>query len=233
MKNFLSADWNRIGEWTDNKGYAVLPDMLKSRDCRKVRNLYAQDNLFNSTIDMKRYRFGKGEYRYFDYPLPPVVQQVREKFYPPLARITNTWTEKLRLPNRYPETHADFLSTCRSAKQVRPTPLILRYEAGGFNTLHQDLYGEVWFPFQVLIELSQFGKDYKGGEFVLVEQMPRAQSRAEIVQVNEGDAIIFTTNFRPVPGSKGYYRGTYETHGMNEIRSGERYALGVIFHNGL
>jgi hypothetical protein len=179
---------------------------------------------------MQRYRFGKGEYKYFSYPLPPVIQSLREILYSPLATIANNWMQKLNLDIQFPSRHNDLLQTCKAKHQTRPTPLILRYEHGGFNTLHQDLYGEVYFPFQVVLLLTQKGIDHDGGEFVLTEQVPRAQSRAHVLAANQGDAIIFTTNYRPVHGSRGYYRAVMK-HGVSEVTSGIRYSLGIIFHD--
>jgi hypothetical protein len=179
---------------------------------------------------MKRYRFGQGEYKYFSYPLPPAIQTLREQLYTPLATLANQWMDRLSMKDRFPMTHPELLEACQAEGQNRPTPLLLRYETGGFNTLHQDLYGAVYFPFQVVFVLSEAGKDYEGGEFVLIEQLPRAQSRAEVIHIAKGDALIFTTNFRPVKGSRGYYRARMK-HGISPLRSGTRYALGIIFHD--
>ena len=179
---------------------------------------------------MQRYRFGKGEYKYYRYPLPNVVQALREHLYNPLSNIANGWMEKLGIAITFPPQHHELVAACNAKSQSRPTPLILRYETGGFNTLHQDLYGDVYFPFQVVFALSEPGKDYDGGEFVLVENIPRAQSRAEVIKINQGDALIFTTNFRPVKGTKGYYRATIK-HGVSPVRAGIRYAMGIIFHD--
>lgn len=179
---------------------------------------------------MKRYRFGEGEYKYFNYPLPSLIQTLREQFYRPLSGIANEWMEKLSISKQFPETHAELIIQCQLQAQKRPTPLILHYTAGGFNTLHQDLYGEVYFPFQIVFVLTQHGHDHEGGELVLVEQVPRAQSKAEVIKPNQGDALIFTTNFRPVKGARGYYRANMK-HGVSEVKSGERFALGIIFHD--
>jgi uncharacterized protein len=179
---------------------------------------------------MERYRFGKGEYKYFGYPLPELVQQIRKSLYPGLSKVANNWMELLKIQNRFPDNHDDLLKICHSHNQLRPTPLILRYEAGGFNTLHQDLYGEVYFPFQVVFVLSQPGTEFSGGEFVMTEQVPRAQSIARVVTLEQGDGLIFTTNFRPVKSSKGYYRAVMK-HGISEVTSGVRHALGIIFHD--
>ena len=181
---------------------------------------------------MQRYRFGKGEYKYFDYPLPPKVRELREVFYSTLVPIANQWMKALSIDREFPNSHQDLIAECIIKNQLRPTPLILRYEEGGFNTLHQDLYGDVYFPFQVLVLLSVPGKDFQGGEFVLVEQVPRAQSIAKSIHLEQGDALIFTTNFRPAKSARGFYRATVK-HGVSEITGGLRYALGIIFHDAL
>lgn len=230
MKNLADMNWNSIYESLDAKGYALIPGILSPSECDRLRLFYDDVNLFRSTINMQRYRFGRGEYKYFSYPLPPVIQFLREAFYTPLARMANRWMEQLATDTKFPENHDQMIQVCHAMNQRRPTPLILRYETGGFNTLHQDLYGEVYFPFQILFALSQHGRDHEGGEFVLTEQMPRAQSRAEVIRPNQGDAVIFTTNFRPVKGTRGYYRARVK-HGVSEIKSGFRYVLGVIFHD--
>jgi hypothetical protein len=186
--------------------------------------------MYRSVINMQRYRFGKGEYKYFSYPLPPSIQKLRESFYKPLVPIANSWMQQLNVDVSYPKSHAELISLCHTKKQVRPTPLILKYETDGFNTLHQDLYGDVYFPFQVVFVLTQSGKDHEGGELVFVEQLPRAQSKAEVISPDQGDAIIFTTNFRPVKGSRGYYRAKMK-HGVSPLKSGTRFALGIIFHD--
>lgn len=179
---------------------------------------------------MERYRFGKGEYRYFSYPLLPLIARIRTNFYGPLAELANQWNRDLEIPGTYPLEHEEFIQQCHKAGQLRPTPLILKYETGGYNTLHQDLYGEVYFPFQVVFLLTEPGRDYTGGELVFVEQLPRAQSRATVVTPKQGDAVIFTTNFRPVKGSRGWYRARMK-HGVSTVTSGTRYASGIIFHD--
>ncbi len=220
------AVYNSLNE----KGYAILPDVLSPGECEHVRGLYNDTPLYRNVIDMQRYRFGKGEYKYFNYPLPLCIQQLRTSLYSPLASMANNWMHVLGQPAAYPDLHKDFLDLCHAKGQSRPTPLILKYEAGGCNTLHQDLYGEVYFPFQALIVLSQQGRDFSGGEFVMTEQIPRAQSKAHVINPSQGDAVIFTTNFRPVRGARGYYHAIMK-HGIGEVRSGERYALGIIFHD--
>ena len=230
MVTIESLNWNKIHESLDNKGYAHIPSVLSAEECHKLTAYYTQEDLYRSVINMQRYRFGKGEYKYFQYPLPPAIQKLRETIYSPLAVIANDWMNKLSLAIQFPLTHQPLIERCHNAGQLRPTPLILRYESGGFNTLHQDLYGEVYFPFQVVFALSQHGKDYEGGELVFTEQIPRAQSKAMVMRPNQGDAIIFTTNFRPVQGARGYYRAAMK-HGVSEVKSGVRHALGIIFHD--
>jgi len=230
MKDLSSQSWELIHASLSNKGYAHLPALLDRVECDALAALYPRAELYRNVIKMERYRFGKGEYKYFAYPLPARIQSLREQFYPYLAPLANQWMQQLGIPINYPTSHADFLSHCHQHKQIRPTPLILKYGKGGFNTLHQDLYGEIYFPFQVVIALTQEGRDHEGGESVFVEQIPRAQSRAEVVRPNQGDAILFTTNFRPAQGIRGYYRA-HVKHGISEVRSGERYAMGIIFHD--
>ncbi|MBA4058301.1 MAG: prolyl 4-hydroxylase subunit alpha [Marivirga sp.] len=230
MKAIQLMNWTPIYAGLNEKGFSVLPGVLSPEECRHLSGMYNDKDLYRSVINMQRYRFGKGEYKYFNYPLPPTIQSWRELFYTPLQTLANEWMEKLAIDKKFPVFHHELVDLCRSKSQTRPTPLILRYEAGGFNTLHQDLYGEVYFPFQIVFVLSQQGKDHEGGEFVLTEQIPRAQSRAEVLQPNQGDAVIFTTNFRPVKGSRGYYRANMK-HGISEVKSGIRYSLGIIFHD--
>ncbi|MEI9919455.1 MAG: 2OG-Fe(II) oxygenase [Bacteroidota bacterium] len=217
-------------EQLNNTGFAVIKKFLPDDECKDLIDNYSNDQLYRNTIDMKRYRFGEGQYRYFDYPLPSIIQKIRTELYPSLATLANEWHEKLSIDLKYPPTHEEFIDACRKHQQLRPTPLILRYGPGGYNTLHQDLYGDVYFPFQVVFMLTQKGVDYEGGEFVLTEQVPRAQSMARVVNADKGDAVIFTTNFRPVKGSRGYYRAKLK-HGVSEVIKGERYAMGVIFHD--
>jgi hypothetical protein len=230
MKKIFDPDRNIIYDSLNHKGYAHLPELLSAEECVNLQNGYSDPSLYRSVINMQRYRFGKGEYKYFNYPLPALVQTLRESFYETLSIIANAWMSQLNIPVSYPAKHKDLIQLCHSQNQFRPTPLILRYEAGGYNTLHQDLYGEVYFPFQVVVVLTQRGRDHEGGELVLTEQVPRAQSKAEVLQPNQGDAIIFTTNFRPVKGTRGFYRATFK-HGVSEVKSGIRFALGIIFHD--
>lgn len=230
MKDIQAMNWRKYLSAIDDRGYAVVSDLLSPAECAHLRGFYGDAPLFRNVIDMRRYRFGEGEYKYFNYPLPPMIQSLREQLYGQLVPLANAWMQRLGIDIIYPPVHADLIDLCRAKNQLRPTPLILNYKAGGYNTLHQDLYGEVYFPFQVVLVLTQPGRDHTGGEFVLTEQVPRAQSRAEVIAPELGDAVIFTTNFRPVKGSRGYYRATMK-HGVSQVRSGERFSLGIIFHD--
>ena len=230
MKYSDSIQWSSVYQSLNDKGYAIIQSVLSPGECDEFKLSYSKNELYRSTINMQRYRFGKGEYKYFNYPLPALIQTVRESFYSPLAALANDWMKKLSIDTVFPDIHTELIQRCHSMGQVRPTPLVLKYEPGGFNTLHQDLYGEVYFPFQIVFALSQGGVDFEGGEFVLVEQLPRAQSKAEVVGMNIGDALIFTTNFRPVQGTRGFYRARMK-HGVSQLRSGVRFALGIIFHD--
>lgn len=223
-------DWERAHAALDERGLALLPRLLTAAECRALRALYARDERFRSSVDMERHRFGRGAYRYFSRPLPEPVQALRRALYPALARIANAWQERLGLPDRYERTLAGFLSRCRRAGQTRPTPLLLRYERHGFNCLHQDLYGRVAFPLQVTVLLSRPERDFRGGDFLLVEQRPRQQSRGEAVALRQGEAIVFPTRERPVEGARGPYRAQLR-HGVSRLLAGERIALGVIFHD--
>jgi hypothetical protein len=225
-----ALDWKAIeadlGEW----GYARTPPLLTPAECAGLIGLYADESRFRSRIDMARYRFGVGDYKYFAAPLPPLVAALREQAYPPLAAIANRWQEALGIRERFPEELAGLLARCRRAGQTKPTPLLLHYEAGGYNCLHRDLYGEVAFPLQLTGFLSRPGADYTGGEFLLVEQRPRAQSRGDAILPERGELLIFPTRERPVRGGRGYYRVSVR-HGVSRVRSGSRYTLGVIFHD--
>ena len=225
-----TINWLSIATSLNERGYALIPGLLTKENCEALVKMYTEPTLYRSIINMQRYRFGKGEYKYFNYPLPATIQSLRENLYSPLSSIANDWMKQLSIETRFPIYHEDLLKACKAHDQVRPTPLILNYQTGGYNTLHQDLYGEVYFPLQVLLMLSQKGTDYEGGEFVLTEQIPRAQSKANVLTPNQGDALIFTTNFRPVKGSRGYYRANMK-HGISEVKAGERFALGIIFHD--
>jgi hypothetical protein len=223
-------DWSRIDGELDREGSAVIPGLLTADRCRSVAALYPQNDLFRGHVNMARHGFGRGAYKYFAYPLPDPVAELRTRLYGPLAEIGNRWNAAPGLEPRYPAVHADFLALCHSAGQARPTPLILRYGAGDYNRLHQDLYGAHVFPLQVAILLSQPDADFTGGEFVLIEQRPRMQSRPEVVPLRQGDGVVFAVNYRPVPGQCGVSRAVLR-HGVSRLRSGERLTLGIIFHD--
>jgi hypothetical protein len=223
-------DWDRVQAELDASGCAVVPGLLDAFECAGYAASYAQAELFRSRILMERFSFGRGEYQYFAYPLPQRLAQLRAALYEPLARIANRWQSVLGEGERYPATHAEYLARCHAAGQVRPTPLLLKYEAGDYNCLHQDLYGEHVFPLQLTVLLSRPGLDFTGGEFVLTEQRPRMQSRAEVVPLAQGDAVIFPVNQRPVNGTRGPYRVNMR-HGVSRVRSGTRQTLGIIFHD--
>lgn len=216
----------------DSYGFVKLASFLSKKQCERLINFYPQENLYRTTINMQRYRFGKGEYKYFSYPLPDMIKELRETLYPQLATIANDWMKRLSTDTVFPKGHSELIEECNRKQQTRPTPLILKYEEGGYNTLHQDLYGEVYFPFQAVFLLSQPKIDFEGGEFVLVEQLPRAQSKAQVIHLHQGDALIFTTNFRPILGAKGYYKAKMK-HGVSALQAGKRFALGIIFHDAL
>jgi hypothetical protein len=223
-------DWQSIAGELDNAGCAILRALLSHEECLAIAALYSDESHFRSRVQMARHGFGKGEYRYFRYPLPELIGDLRTALYPRLAPVANEWNGRMRLDERYPDDHAAFLTRCHDAGQTRPTPLLLRYVPGDFNCLHQDLYGEIAFPMQVTILLSQPGKDFTGGELVLTEQRPRMQSRAEVVPLEEGDAVAFAVHHRPVQGSKGTYRVNLR-HGVSRVRSGLRHTVGIIFHD--
>ncbi|MFI4947728.1 MAG: 2OG-Fe(II) oxygenase [Alphaproteobacteria bacterium] len=224
------GSWPELVAALDERGYAVLPRLLDAAECAALAALYARDDAFRSRVVMARHNFGSGEYKYLRYPLPAAVGALREALYPRLVPIANRWHERLRLDQRFPASHGDYLARCHAAGQERPTPLILKYEAGDYNCLHQDLYGELVFPVQATVLLSQPGRDFEGGEFLLVEQRPRMQSKGEVVGLGQGDAVVFAVSHRPVAGARGYYRGTMR-HGVSRLRSGRRFTLGIIFHD--
>lgn len=223
-------DWPELRQIIDRDGYVRLPKLCSADDCNTLKALYQEPEHFRSRIVMSRYGFGEGEYQYFQYPLPALVKQLREQIYPQLAALANQWMEQLGAESRYPEQHADFIRFCHEHGQCRPTPLLLRYQSGDYNRLHQDLYGDIYFPMQLAILLDQPGKDFSGGEFVLTEQKPRTQSKASVVPLEQGDAVIFAVNERPARGTRGFYRLKMR-HGVSEVRSGLRHTLGVIFHD--
>ncbi|MDP1569172.1 MAG: 2OG-Fe(II) oxygenase [Vicinamibacterales bacterium] len=223
-------DWRRVASDLDAHGWAMLEGLLDIDECHATAALYPEDARFRSRVVMARHGFGRGEYRYFAYPLPARVAGLRTLLYPRLAPVANRWNASMGLDVRYPEAHAGFLARCHAAGQTRPTPLLLQYGEGDYNALHQDLYGEHVFPIQVAVLLSEPGHDFTGGEFVLTEQRPRMQSRAEVVPLRRGDAVAFAVHHRPVPGTRGTYR-VHMRHGVSRLRAGHRHTLGVIFHD--
>ncbi|MFE0558899.1 2OG-Fe(II) oxygenase [Paenibacillus sp. NPDC058910] len=229
-QRIAGLDWTAIQEALDEQGYAVIPKLLLREECTEIINTYSEEERFRSTINMARHRFGLGEYKYYQAPLPESLQQLREGFYPELALKANRWLTWLGHEERYPASLDEFLEMCHAQGQERSTPLILKYEEGGYNCLHQDLYGDEFFPFQVVFVLNEKEVDYTGGEFLLIEQRPRAQSRGHVISLEQGAGLIFPTNHRPVQGTRGYYRTTLR-HGVSTITSGTRYSLGIIFHD--
>lgn len=229
-EDIAARDWGAIAASLDRDGWAVLPKLLSGAACDETAALYKQEAGFRSHVHMARHGFGRGEYRYFAYPLPPLVAALRGGLYPHLAPIANRWHARMGMDVRFPPEHDAFLARCHDAGQRRPTPLLLQYGAGDYNCLHQDLYGEHVFPLQLAVLLSEPGADFSGGEFVLTEQRPRMQSRAAVVPLGKGDAVVFAVNVRPVQGARGDYRVAMR-HGVSEIRSGRRHTLGVIFHD--
>ncbi|MYM29966.1 hypothetical protein GTP58_16670 [Duganella sp. CY15W] len=223
-------DWQAIADELNVHGYAILPGMLTADECAAMAAQYAQPQLFRSRVVMAQHGFGRGEYQYFRYPLPSTIAALRQALYGPLAGIANRWHELMELPARFPAEHNEFLARCHAAGQQRPTPLLLEYTAGDYNCLHQDLYGEHVFPLQAAVLLSQPGKDFEGGEFVLTEQRPRMQSRVEVVPLKRGDMVIFAVHQRPVQGTRGVYRVNLR-HGVSRLRAGARHTLGIIFHD--
>jgi uncharacterized protein len=230
MNPFYTYDWDQIGAELDERGYAILSSVLDQPVCSQLIDLYKEPSHFRKAINMERYRFGRGEYQYFKYPLPPLLQQIRVELFPHLVPVANRWMKALQIPMNYPNSLEKFHGLCHEKGQILPTPLILKYGKGGFNTLHQDLYGAIYFPFQAVIFLNQPDQDFTGGEFVMLEQIPRAQSKAIVLSPKQGDILIFTTQFRPEKGNRGYYRVNMK-HGVSELHAGERHTLGVIFHD--
>ncbi|HWU55358.1 MAG TPA: 2OG-Fe(II) oxygenase [Rhizomicrobium sp.] len=226
----LKQDWGRAVAALDGQGWAVLPGLLAQVDCERVAASYDQDDIFRSRVVMARHGFGRGEYRYFSYPLPGRVEKLRTALYPDLAAIANGWQERLGQEARFPQDHGDYIARCHKAGQTRPTPLLLRYGPGDYNCLHQDLYGAEVFPLQVAILLSEPDKDFTGGEFVLTEQRPRQQSRVMVVPLGKGDGVVFAVNNRPVKGARGDYQVKMR-HGVSRLLTGQRHTLGIIFHD--
>jgi len=224
-----AIDWAAVAASLDERGYATTPPLLAADQCRALGSLYAEEGAFRSRVVMARHGFGQGEYKYLRYPLPRAVEALRHAIYPALAPIAHRWGKALGEERRYPATLDAYLNACHAAGQERPTPLILKYGAGDYNCLHQDLYGDMVFPLQMTVLLSDPAA-FAGGEFVLVEQRPRRQSKAEVVALGQGDAVIFAVHHRPVQGTRGFYR-VNQRHGVSRLRSGERYTLGVIFHD--
>ena len=223
-------DWNAIAAVLDERGFAMTPRLLSAEECESLIAMYNDRERFRSRVDMTRMRFGVGEYKYFAAPIPPIVAAMREELYERIAPTASGWMDAMRIGEGFPPTLDRFLAVCRHAGQTKPTPLLLRYETGGYNCMHQDLYGEVFFPIQVTILLSRPMIDFDGGEFILVEQRPRAQSRAEAITLEHGQAIIFTTRYRPHRGLRGYSRVNVR-HGVSTLTRGSRFALGIIFHD--
>ncbi len=225
-------DWQALADELDGCGCAVLPKLLSFEECRAVAALYTDESRFRNRVVMAQHGYGKGEYRYFSYPLPDLIHGLRTELYSRLAGLANSWNDRMGMVRRYPHDHASYLAECHDAGQTRPTPLLLKYVAGDFNCLHQDLYGDLVFPIQVAVLLSDPAQDFTGGEFVLTEQRPRMQSRVEVLPLRQGDAVAFAVNHRPVQGSRGSYRVNLR-HGVSRIRSGMRHTLGIIFHDAL
>jgi hypothetical protein len=226
-----ALDWNRIAADLDAHGCATTGALLAPHECEAIASRYDEDSPYRSRVIMARHGFGRGEYKYFAYPLPDLVAALRVSLYAPLADIANRWNEQMGFAQRFPATHAAYLKRCHAAGQTRPTPLLLQYGAGDYNCLHQDVYGELVFPLQVAFLLSKPGKDFSGGEFVLTEQRPRMQSRAEVVPLTQGEGVLFPVHHRPMQGARGIYRVNMR-HGVSRLRAGTRHTLGVIFHDG-
>jgi hypothetical protein len=224
------VNWTEAAQDLDEHGVARLPELLTPEQCAGIASLYSDGDRFRSRVVMARHGFGKGEYKYFDHPLPDLVTELRTALYPHLVPVANAWNARMRIAQSYPAGHGAFLALCHGAGQTRPTPLLLRYGAGDYNALHQDVYGDLTFPLQVAVLLSEPGRDFSGGEFVLTEQRPRMQSRAQVVPLRQGDAAVFAVHHRPVAGTRGTYRVNMR-HGVSRVRSGSRFTLGIIFHD--
>jgi uncharacterized protein len=227
-----AIDWQNVSSSMHERGFALVPKLLTDAECDELIADYDNPDLYRKKVVMERYRFGLGEYKYFNYPLPDLLQTIRENVYSPLSTIANKWMNVLKIDTQFLNNFADLQALCHAQNQTKPTLLILKYGKGGYNTLHQDLYGEVFFPMQVVLFLNEPNEDYKGGEFVLTQQTPRAQSKAMVLTPRKGDMLVFTTNFRPVKGGKGYYRVQMK-HGVSEVLTGNRHTLGIIFHDAL
>jgi hypothetical protein len=225
-------NWESVSNEMNARGYSLVPQFLHDRYCKELIDKYDNESLYRKTITMERHSFGLGQYKYFKYPLPDLIQIIREGIYPKLVPIANTWMKVLNIQRHYPDKFDELQKLCHQSNQVKPTVLILKYGKGGHNTLHQDLYGDIFFPFQLVFFLNENDTDYTGGEFVLTQQIPRAQSKAIVLRPRKGGMLIITTNFRPVRGTKGYYRAQMK-HGVSEVHDGERHVLGIIFHDAL
>jgi hypothetical protein len=225
-----NLDWQKVADKLNESGNALLKEILSLQDCEALASMYGSDEHFRSRVVMARHGFGRGEYKYFKYPLPDVLQRLRVALYEKLAPVANDWNAKMGIEVRYPSEHADFIERCHKAGQLRPTPLLLQYGEGDYNCLHQDLYGEHVFPIQVAVLLSEPGRDFAGGEFVLTEQRPRMQTRPEVVPLRQGDAVAFAVHHRPVQGTRGVYRVNMR-HGVSQLKSGQRHTVGIIFHD--
>lgn len=236
MKNIESKiagiDWANTRKELNDKGFIQLSEFLSEEQCLELIGNYANESSYRKTITMERYRFGLGEYKYFNYPLPGLIQTIRENMYTHLSPIANEWMSVLKIDRQFPGTFPELQKLCHSNNQTKPAVLILQYGKGGHNTLHQDLYGDIFFPIQLVLFLNEPGEEYTGGEFVLTQQIPRAQSKAIVLTPRKGDMLVFTTSFRPVKGSKGYYRVNMK-HGVSQIREGVRHTLGIIFHDAI
>ena len=225
-----AIEWSEVEADLDAQGAAVIKRLLTPVECHELSSLYQRDDIFRARVVMARHGFGRGEYRYFDYPLPSLIGVLRESLYAHLAPVANRWYDAMGMTARFPDRHSDFIDRCHAAGQEKPTPLLLQYGAGDYNCLHQDLYGEHVFPLQVAVLLEEPGRDFRGGEFVLVEQRPRMQTRAQVVDLRQGDAVVFAVHHRPVRGTRGFYRVNMR-HGVSEMRAGHRHTLGIIFHD--
>lgn len=236
MQNILTKiahiNWQNITNDMNEYGYTIVSGILSNAQCQNLINIYDRSDGYRKTVVMERYRYGLGEYKYFSYPLPDIIQALRTNIYSKLVPIANLWMKVLNIETRFPVNLEELHEQCRVYNQCKPTPLILKYGKGGFNTLHQDLYGDVYFPIQIVFFLTEPDEDFTGGEFVLTQQIPRAQSKAIVLKPKKGDMLIMTTNFRPVKGSRGYYRVNMK-HGVSEVHSGQRYTMGIIFHDAV
>ena len=232
QEKIVAIDWQIVTSEMNEKGFALVPQLLSNKYCEELIADYDDPALYRKTITMERYRFGLGEYKYFTYPLPGLIQTIRSEVYPQLAPVANSWMKVLNIEKQFPASFGELQTLCHRNAQTKPTVLILKYGKGGHNTLHQDMYGDIFFPMQLVLFLNEPGEEYSGGEFVLTQQTPRAQSKAIVLKPRKGDMLLFTTNFRPIKGSKGYYRVNMK-HGVSEVHEGQRHTLGIIFHDAL